>query len=477
MEELKNKISTMEDSELKDNIIKQNSDKLKNINKSSYLNAFGAITSLTTILDKKDDFKYLSDLSESDLFEEYVDMAIKLINQSTDKEHSKINLEKAKDIRGELYELAKVVQGYYIELAYVGNTVDQYGLMAKAKEYDKTYSNVDTENIIQLVHEKLELHKSDYRMYNYIISQIVQFIPIRFTKDKYINTLENAIKRNLQPFSEKQVEGKINHYKRQWDSSLQYGYGFKFIKYFAMIEKLKKEDIVDKNLEELDSMVENVIALTNNINELYNFILIMGLTYNMIITLYLLGEEDLDSEITDLKSQWNKAIESKEEKDVKDFVKTNELKIKETESKTNENMEEFQELNNEAVKREDFIDEELENIFLDTKEVLTYYNDFNLGNIEIMLSKDKDEISESYLDECISSLTSYIKRSLSDMNSVERKVRMKQFLSLIELPFSSINEFEEYIRYSLNSRVSSSKEPLIIMDNITTFIENIDREN
>ena len=54
MEESKMSISNMEDYELKQAIIKLNNDKLKNINNSSYLNAFGAITSLTTILDKRE---------------------------------------------------------------------------------------------------------------------------------------------------------------------------------------------------------------------------------------------------------------------------------------------------------------------------------------------------------------------------------------------------------------------------------------
>lgn len=477
MEESKMSISNMEDYELKQAIIKLNNDKLKNINNSSYLNAFGAITSLTTILDKREKFDYLKGLAEVELFEDYVDKAIELVNEVRDEESHLKNLEDAKELRAKLYQFARIVEGYYIELAYVGNIIDQYGLMTKASEYDKSYSTVDTDKIVDLVHEKLEIHKSDYRMYNHIISQIVQFIPIRLTKDKYINTIENSMKRNLQSLNERQVEDKINNYKRQWDSSLQYGYGFKFVKYFALIEKLKKEDIAEKNLEELDAMVDRVIALTNNINELYNFILIMGLTYNMIITMYLVKDNSIYEEYNDLKVKWEKALESREEKDIQSFVKANEIKIKEIESKTNENMEEFQELNNEAVKREDFIDEELENIFLYTKEILTYYNDYSLGNIETMLSAENKEVSSVYLDECIKSLSSYISRSLSSMSNVERKVRMKQFLSLIELPFSNINEFEDYIRYSLNSRVSSSKETLIIMDNIVGFIQNIDRKN
>lgn len=473
MEEFKIQINNMTDKELKNNIINHNNDKLNYINKSSYLNAFRAIISITTILDKSEKFDYLEDVSEVKLFKRYIDDAVGLINQSIHQREFSKNLKEAKDIRNELYCLLKIVEGYYIELSYLANMADYHILKLKEEDDTKDYNSINTERTIKLIHDKLELNKGDYTMYNYIISQIIQFIPMRLTKGKYIDIVKNAIKRNLKYSNKEEIEDKINYYKRQWDSSVQYGYGFKFDKYFALIQKLKNDDMKNKSLVELNNKVEEIISILKNINELYNFILIMGLTYNMIIAIYLISSNSLDEEILQINEQWNKILESRDKDDLNQFMELNEMKIKEIEINIIDNIEEFQELNNQAVKRKDFIDDELEEIFSYTKEILIYYNDYNLDNIDTILSKNNVEISHEYSDEWVNSLISYIRRSLNDMDNIEGKIRMKKLLSLIELPFSSISQFEDYIRYSLNNRISSSKEVSYIIDNIMEFMQNI----
>ncbi len=473
MEEFKIQINNIRDKELKNNIINHNNDKLNYINKSSYLNAFRAIISITTILDKSEKFDYLEDVSEVKLFKRYIDDAVGLINQSIHQREFSKNLKEAKDIRNELYCLLKIVEGYYIELSYLANMADYHILKLKEEDDTKDYNSINTERTIKLIHDKLELNKGDYTMYNYIISQIIQFIPMRLTKGKYIDIVKNAIKRNLKYSNKEEIEDKINYYKRQWDSSVQYGYGFKFDKYFALIQKLKNDDMKNKSLVELNNKVEEIISILKNINELYNFILIMGLTYNMIIAIYLISSNSLDEEILQINEQWNKILESRDKDDLNQFMELNEMKIKEIEINIIDNIEEFQELNNQAVKRKDFIDDELEEIFSYTKEILIYYNDYNLDNIDTILSKNNVEISHEYSDEWVNSLISYIRRSLNDMDNIEGKIRMKKLLSLIELPFSSISQFEDYIRYSLNNRISSSKEVSYIIDNIMEFMQNI----
>lgn len=468
-------ISDMNNEELKNSIKKHNDDKLNNIYKSSYLNAFGAILSLVTILDKPGEFEYLNNVSEVEVFKKHMDSAIDLINISLGGEKPSENLDKAKRTRNEIYEFLKIVEGYYIELSYIGNIVDHYGLEINSKAYDKQRNNnINIEKTVKIIHDKLEYYKNDYSMYNHIISQIVEFIPIRLTKDKYINILENALLRNLDSLSKEEVEDKINYYKRQWDSSLQYGYAFKFDKYFSLIQKIKTIDFQEKDLEALEELVKEIVAITKELNELYNFILIMGLTYNMIISIYLDNQSRLDNEILEIKDQWNNILKSPDEIAIKEFMKINEAKIRQVENDTIEYIDEFQEMNEEAVKRQGFTDSDLEDVFLQTKEILTYYNDYKLGNINILLNTSNETVSAEYLDEWIKSLTSYIKRSLNTMDNIERKVRMKKLLSLIELPFSSINEFEDYIRYSLNDRIASSRETLFIMDNLIAFIKNIE---
>lgn len=474
MEEFKQKVTNMSNLELKENIIKFNLDKLNNINKSSYLNAFGAIMSLKNVLDKREELDYINNLSEVDLFKEYLNTAIRLIDEFIYEKKRTVNLESALNIRKELYTILKIVEGYYIELSYVGEIVDNRSMIINAQDsYSGNNSILDIEKTIKLIENKLELSKGDYTMYNYVVSQIINFIPIKITKHKYLNIIENCLKRNLKSSTTQEVEDKINYYKSQWDSSLQYGYGVKFDKYFAKIQKLKNINLKDKNLEELQDIANQIINLTKDINELYNFILILGLTYNMIITIHLGKEIQLEEDILEIKKHWNDALNTNDKNTIDKFIKLNEEKIRETEKNTIAYIEEFQELNKEAIKRDNFPDDELEDIFLYTKEILTYYNDYNLENMDVLLSKDNELVSSEYLDESINSLIGYIKRSFIRMDNIERKVRMKKLLSLVELPFSNIQEFKNYIRYSLDDKVSSTKETKFIIENILGFIQSI----
>lgn len=475
MEELK--ISDLSDKELKEKIIKQNNYKLNNIIESSYLNAFAAIMSVSSVLDKTEEFTYLEDLRELEIFNAYFEDGIKLINQGEKGEEASKNLEKAKETRDEIYKLLKTVEGYYIELSYLGNIVDHHVLEIHSKTYeDNRNMDLALERAVKAVLDKLESYKMNYSMYNHTISQILQYLPMRLTKDKYIDIIENTLRRNYENLNPVQVEDKINNLKRQWDSSLQHGYGVKFAKCFALIEKLKKKDFKEKSMEELEDIVKEIIELTGNLNELYNFILVLGLIYNMIIAIYLKGGNDLEDELVELKKQWNNVLISKDQEDMISFMETNEKKMIEIEEKTIANDVEFEELNREAASRENFLDEELKSIYGHTKEILVYYNDYNLSNIDIVFNQDKAPIGKEYLDEWISSLTSYIKRSLKTMSSLERKIRMKKTLSLLELPFGSIREFEEYIRYSLNDNLGSSGQRAFIVDNILAFMDSLDKQ-
>src|SRR5699024_10137734 len=125
--------------------------------------------------------------------------------------------------------LAKITEGYFIELSYIEQIINQYEIKIKSKTSNKKdLREISIEKIIVSIQQRLELSKEDYRSYNYIISEIVYSLPMRLTKDKYFNIIKDSLIRNLSNISKSKVEDKINYYKRQWDSSLQYGYGINF---------------------------------------------------------------------------------------------------------------------------------------------------------------------------------------------------------------------------------------------------------
>ena len=109
------------------------------------------------------------------------------------------------------------------------------------------------------------------------------------------------------------------------------------------------------------------------------------------------------------------------------------------------------------MERQDFnygeINEELER----TKRILTYYNDTDFIGEEILSLDNENMVTPNFLEQACESLIKYINRSLSGMSNLERKIRMRNLLASIELPFGGIGEFFDYIEYSLDVKVSSKE--------------------
>src|SRR5690606_28845858 len=127
---------------------------------------------------------------------------------------------------------------------------------------------------------------------------------------------------------------------------------------------------------------------------------------------------------------------------------------------------------NEALRRPDFLDEELNKKILFTNKVLTFYNDTSLVEYEKLFPEDVEIIKEYYLKQLIDSLIQYINRSISTMDNIERKLRMRRLLSAMELPFKDIDEFISYIAYSLDERVVSKEEILFTIEILNNWLDS-----
>ena len=80
-------------------------------------------------------------------------------------------------------------------------------------------------------------------------------------------------------------------------------------------------------------------------------------------------------------------------------------------------LEEFNILNSEALNREDFSYDDLNEELLYTKKTLTYYNDAKLSDYNILFPEDESLITQEYLEQIVDSLIQYINRSLSKMKT------------------------------------------------------------
>lgn len=478
MTNLEEHISKMSNEEIRDNIMSLNTKQLKLIKESSYLNAFSAINTLKNTLKYKIKNDNMELTSEINLLDYYLNKTIGLLDNSIKYESDnniKLKLQEVMDIRQELYELSSIIDGYSIEIAYVGELADQYGIkILSNKDYDNVpYSIKKVEDLITMINEVLSKFKDDYYKYIYVISQIISILPMRLVKENYFSIVKNTIMRNLKPYTKSQVESQINEYKKQFDSSIRDGYGTKFDYYFREIQKLRNINLSDKDIDGLDDIVKEIMRLTKEINEIFDFILRLGLISNMIIVINLTDRIAISKEIEDIYYNWIKVIWDEDKEKADELTDQIEKKIKEIEEEIFVDLEEFNILNSEALNREDFSYDDLNEELLYTKKTLTYYNDAKLSDYNILFPEDESLITQEYLEQIVDSLIQYINRSLSKMKNIERKVRMRKLLSHIELPFNGIEEFNNYIKYSLDNRVLPKEEINFTISYILYFLEDL----
>ena len=359
MTNLEEHISKMSNEEIRDNIMSLNTKQLKLIKESSYLNAFSAINTLKNTLKYKIKNDNMELTSEINLLDYYLNKTIGLLDNSIKYESDnniKLKLQEVMDIRQELYELSSIIDGYSIEIAYVGELADQHGIkILSNKDYDNVpYSIKKVEDLITMINEVLSKFKDDYYKYIYVISQIISILPMRLVKENYFSIVKNTIMRNLKPYTKSQVESQINEYKKQFDSSIRDGYGTKFDYYFREIQKLRNINLSDKDIDGLDDIVKEIMRLTKEINEIFDFILRLGLISNMIIVINLTDRIAISKEIEDIYYNWIKVIWDEDKEKADELTDQIEKKIKEIEKEIFVDLEEFNILNSEALKQRGF---------------------------------------------------------------------------------------------------------------------------
>ena len=474
MDKLKENINEMDNIEIKENILLINQKQLKNIKKASYFNVFHSIIGVRRLLEDKLIEKDYEFKEEKDLYNNYIEILINSVKMSMENPKDKrYRLEDLEKIRKEIYEIYSIAGGYLIELSYVGELIDEYGIKILAKrDYANTvYDRKKVDELTTIINQILTEKRENYGEYIYIISEIINILPMKLTRSNYHNIIKDTLVRNFKTYNRSEVEFEINDYKKKFDSSTMDGYGTKLDYYFMEIQKLKNIDLEDKKLEDLSELVNKTLDLNKEINEFMNIILVLGLISNMNIVISLTDGLLLDPEVEDIYNKWINILENPEDKEVTSFMDILDKEIEIVEDHILEDLEEFQIFNIEGFNRENFSYEDLDNELLYTKDILTYYNDSTFMDINIMFPEDEEESSREYLEQSVDSLIQYMNRSTVNMNNNQRRIRMRKLLSIIELPFAGIDDFSNYIKYSLDDRVTNKDEINFIINQSKYFLD------
>lgn len=362
-----------------------------------------------------------------------------------------------------------------MELNYVAMLINHYiqKISAERDYKDREYSKSEVLKMVDAINRELNNVREDYYKYSFIISQVISVVPMRLVKDNYFNVVKNSIIRNFKSSTKYEVEKRIKEYKKIFDSSMLDGYGTKFDYYFREIQYLRNMDLSNKEFSDLTNLLDKIKDLSEELLSLYNLIIEIGLSVNMIIVISLIGKNLDSNEIEEIYIEWKGLLDNSDKSSIDDFLVKSKEKIKSIEKEMASDLENFYLLNTEAIGREEFNYDEINIELGKTKEILTYYNDTELNSKEILLLDNENMVTINYLEQVSDSLIKYINRSFTGMNNLERKIRMRNLLSAIELPFSGIGEFLDYIEYSLDLKVSSKETINYIIDYIYYFLKEI----
>ncbi len=472
-------LKKLKDDELKNKILDINELQLRKIGEMSYYYFINTSMDLMQLGKENKFFEKTNSIKERDIIKtifEHIINTFKKLNTGMDKREIEDEIDILLDMREQLYDLLKSIRGYETELSYIKEYMDYYIMKSiGGKEYKNMLVN---QNEVALTINKIEKALVDninnHFTFINIVSDILDILPFRMSKYKYFDVIKATLFRNLSGYPTDLVESKIEYYKMLFDSSIMGDYGVMFDDYFTNIQLFKNIDYKSLSIDEMEEQFDEIFKLALELEEIEMFIVTLGILTNRLISMLLIASKSMLDIIDSNKlySIW--------EKQERDFQKQNMSRLKELSNKAFISAEKdlvqyvqhFETLNNEALKRPDFLDEELNKKLLFTNKVLTFYNDTSLVKYDELFPEYIEIVEEYYLEQLIDSLIQYINRSLSTMDNIERKFRMRRLLSAMELPFEDIDEFMFYIEYSLDERVVSKEEIIFTIDILNNWLDS-----
>lgn len=468
------------DEELKNDILNINKSQLYKITNMSYQFFIRkALLTIKTLEDKN----LLNDIDETkekaliyQNFKYMVDL-FKTLNDRDSKVDVDHEMDILLDIRKSYKDLLETLYGYEIELSYIKELFNYYTIkLLEKKKYKNTA--IDKNKIHMLkdkIKEVLSNDGMDYLSYMNINSNILAILPFRLTKSKYFDILDTTIIRNIKGLPVELAENQIEEYKKIFNSPLHDNYGIMFDDYFTRIQRFKKLSLKDLNLEELDSEFKEINDLSIDLKTTRKLIRDIGILINRLIVIVLNKDKlDLDykEEVLLGFENWENKVDEESMNLLMD--KSKRLFIK-TEKELLKDIDNLKKANAESLKRKDFSNQDLNDKILFTSNVLTYYNDIEFRKHKTLFPETEEPITDEHLQQLIENLIHYIKRSIKEMDGVEIKIRMRRLLSVLELPFTNIQELISYVEYSLDKRLVSKGEILFALDTLNHWLDGLDQ--
>ena len=343
-------------------------------------------------------------------------------------------------LREELCNYTEILSTYYLELEKLSQNIE-YRILKEREDVISINSilQVKEKKLVENIENILKEKTDNYLDYIEFMSKIVNILPFRLSKYKYYDLLKNTLYENLAGNSKSQVEYQIKEYKKQYCPNLVKGYGLYFDDYFREVEILKRRELEDLNLLELEDFSRDINKVLEKIASSFLNLRRIGLLSNHLLTIFLIKKNhslDLDLPREDNLDNLDKSIVDMEKRL---FALVEEFKV----------------YNDELYSRGD---RSLDSVFDGVSKDLIFYNDVDFKSLEALEALGDEEIEEDYLKKLIDIFIDFIDRNNQTMEAIERRIRMKSLLVNLRPPFAKLGDFMGYLSYSLDPKITYEKE-------------------
>lgn len=370
-----------------------------------------------------------------------------------------IGIDYFRNIRNDISDILKVLNGYSIELAYL-------------RQISKDLLYYRENKITKII----DLNKFYEKIYNFLMEDldklyvklrdIIEVIPFRMSKELFYESIRCSLNKSLSSKNKEFCNNVINKFKEIFNPKFCIGYGQSFDKYFIITYKLSKIDFRNCNNEKLIDIYNETNENIKEINKIINYILKLGIIVNRFIILIKYKKYFKQSKLI---------VEIKEAfvNDVKDFRKIIFEKKKYYNKKIKQLDNLIKEQKNELIKRK-IENKEIDILLKENTIITAYLKDNIIENEEVLINSNIAFVDKEYLCQLVNCLVDFIDRNIKHMSSLERKVRMKKILTLLDIPFKNPNEFFKYLS---NSIIENRNEVLLsVIEDINEVIEKYNRK-
>lgn len=338
-----------------------------------------------------------------------------------------------KNIRKEIHNLLIDLSRYLTEISYYHDIY--YDLLSR-----KNYHNNININFEEFYNKVYEFLMKDESLLNEKISEIIWAVPIKISKVKYYDIIEKSFKNSFNNSSKEKVDILFKRFKSIFNGTLEWGYVDSFEMYFRIAQYFKDVDYKNLSKDELEKVFVESENNIKEIEQLIDYLREIGIIVNKFIIINILKDN----------------LSLSEKKDITLFIRKikndskNELlnRMKEMENSLIASTKIYQEITKELINNNINIDEKLQTLYKKTEKVLGYFKDYNIEREELIFQVDSI-VDESYLDKSIENFIQFIDRNIRSMDNINRKIRMKKVLSILDIPFRNPDEFFDYLRSSI----------------------------